>query len=136
MKNLASDVDTAMHTATAAPTQDTWHTMGSMSNSWHVGGHAEYKKSVYDNLLIVSFKDLVPGTVADGTVIWAAGSLPTGYQVTSAQRVSAGSDAQKANGANFEVPELEFEADGSIQCYGFSTTSTRADLFAAFPMDS
>ncbi len=129
-------MDTALHTATLPPTQDTWHTMGSMSASWHIGGHAEYKKSVYDNLLIVSFKDLVPGTTTEGTTIWAAGSLPTGYQVVSAQRVVCYTDALKTSGASFEAAALEFEADGSIQAYGFGTGASRADLYAVFPLDT
>jgi hypothetical protein len=136
MKNLAQDVDTAMHTATAAPAQDTWHNMpATLSNSWAIGGHAAYKKSVYDSLLIVSFKDLAPGSVSDGTVVWPAGSLPTGYQVASAQRVAAGSDMLKAAGGGYESPEFEFESDGSIQCYGFNAVSTRADLFTVIPLD-
>lgn len=136
MKNLALDVDAAVHTATAAPAQDAQHAMtATMQNSWHIGGHASYKKTVYDNLLVISFKDLVVGTVSDGTVIWAAGSLPSGYQVSNATRVACSSDQLKATGGGFESPALEFQPDGSVQCYGFNSTSTRADLFTTIPLD-
>jgi hypothetical protein len=113
---------------------DTWHDMPAMANSWAIGGHAQYRLDPLGNLQ-VSFKDLVPpaGPV-DGQTIWAAGSLPSSYQVANSHRVAAYTAIQRASGATSESAALEFETDGSIQCFGIAAASPRVDLFTTIPM--
>jgi len=113
---------------------DDWHPMGGMSSGWTVGGHASYKL-LPTGWLGVAFKDLVPGTATDGTVIWAAGSLPSGYQVGNNHRVVAYTNQIRVSGGSFEMAALEFETDGSIQCFGVAGASPRLDLYAAIPLD-
>jgi len=112
---------------------ETWHALGSMSAGWSASGHAQYRISAEGELWL-SFKDIVPGTtVADGTVIWsAANGLPASYRPANNRRILCYSTGQTGNvgGCAFEL-----ETDGSIQCYGFTKTSTgRADLYALVPI--
>lgn len=108
-------------------------TMPAMTNGWGIGGHAKYLLDPLGNL-VVSFKDLTVGSVADGTTIWAAGSLPAAYAPPNNRRVVCFNDGIKTVGGNLEAPALEFETDGSVQCYGFAAGATRADLFATIPL--
>jgi hypothetical protein len=110
-----------------------WSNMPGMANSWGIGGHAQYRLTVNGDLQ-VSFKDLTVGSASDGTNIWNAGALPSGFQVLNSHRVACYSDAIKTVSGNLETPALEFESDGSVQCYGFALAATRADLYTSFPL--
>jgi hypothetical protein len=112
---------------------DTWHSMPAMSAGWTVGGHASYTM-MPDGWLGIAFKDLVPSTDADGTVIWAAGSLPAAYRVGNAHRVVCYTNIIRVSGAAFEMAALEFETDGSIQCFGIAAAAGRVDLFTVVPL--
>ena len=112
---------------------ESWHALGAPSAGWTVSGHAQYKIDPTGELWL-SFKDIVPGTtVADGTVVFsAANGLPSGYRPANNRRILCYSTGQTGNvgGTAFEL-----ETDGSIQCYGFTRTSTgRADLYGLFPI--
>lgn len=115
-------------------TVEAWHSMPSIGAGWSVGGHASYTL-MPDGWLGVAFKDLVPGTDTDGTAIWASGSLPTPYRVSNAHRVACYTQQQRVSGATTETAALEFETDGSIQCYGIAAASTRVDLYAVVPLN-
>lgn len=117
----------------AQPPDLSVQSMPAMVNGWGIGGHATYRLTV-DGSLQVSFKDLTIGSVADGTLIWNTGALPAAYRVQNNHRVVAYSDGVKSVGGNLESPALEFETDGSIQCYGIASGATRLDLFATITM--
>lgn len=118
--------------------QDTWHSIagGSFQNSWglHGSGHFKYRRSL-ENELIIDATNLNPGNTADGTVILNPGALPSGWQVTTAKRVVCWNDAIKTVSGNLEPPALEFETDGSVQCFGNASATTRFDLYARIPLD-
>ena len=114
---------------------DTWNAMGPMSAGWSVGGHASYTM-LPNGWLGVAFKDLVPGTDTDGTVIWSsANGLPAAYRPSNSHRVVAYTNTLRTSGASFEMGALEFETDGSIQCYGIAAAATRLDLFTSIPLN-
>lgn len=113
---------------------ETWHTMPAMAAGWTIGGHASYTMTP-NGWLGVAFKDLVPGTDTDGTAIWAAGSLPAAYVPANNHRVTAYTNTLRVSGAAFEMGALEFETDGSIQCFGIAAAATRLDLYAAIPLN-
>lgn len=98
-------------------------------NGWGVGGHAQYALDALGNL-VVSLKDLVPGTTTDGTDLWPPGTLTGAYVVPDNRRVVCYTNA--TNGDTSAA--LEFVADGSISCYGIGAGASRADLFATVPV--
>jgi hypothetical protein len=108
--------------------------MPAMSNGWTVGGHAAYALDPLGNL-VVSFKDLVPGSVADGTTIWGAGSLPAAYVPVNSRRIVSWCDGLKTVGGNLEAAGLDFQTDGSVDVYGVSSGATRLDCFAVIPLE-
>lgn len=108
-------------------------TMPAMVNGWSIGGHATYLLDPIGNL-VVSWKDLVTGSIADGTNIWNAGALPTGFQPANSRRIVCWSDGLKLSGGNQEAAALELQPDGSVQCWGFGAGASRADLFASIPL--
>jgi hypothetical protein len=115
-----------------APQPATWLNMPAMANSWANPQYAKYRLTINGDLQ-VRFKGLTTGTVVDGTNVWNAGALPSAYQVPDNHRVVCYSDALKSSGT-FEASAFEFAPDGSIQCYGFATSATRADLYAVIPL--
>jgi hypothetical protein len=107
--------------------------MPAMENGWSVSGHAKYMLDPNGNL-VLSWKDLSVGTDADGTEIWAAGSLPTGYQPHDNRRlVCYANPLAVFGGTTVGCPAFEIEPDGSVQCFGM-TAANRADLFAIVPL--
>ena len=110
-----------------------WNNMPAAVNGWGIGGHAQYRLTINGDLQ-VSFKDLTVGSASDGTNIWNAGALPAAYQVANSHRVVCYSDAIKTVSGNLEASALEFQTDGSVQCYGFALAASRADLYTVIPM--
>jgi hypothetical protein len=119
---------TLRYTATVVP-------MPAMVAGWSIGVSAKVALDILGNL-VISFKDLScsGATVADGTTIWPVGSLPPAYRPPTRRRVACYTDVLKVSGAAFETAALEFEPDGSVQCYGFGTAATRADLYTTLPL--
>jgi hypothetical protein len=114
---------------------ETWHDLTTMSNGWSIGGHAAYTM-LPDGWLGIAFKDLVPGTDTDATVIFSsANGLPAAYRPANTHRVVAYTNTLRVSGAAFEMGALEFETDGSIQCFGIAAAATRLDLFTAVPLN-
>jgi hypothetical protein len=111
----------------------TIQTMPGMTAGWNVGGHATYAFDPIGNL-VVSFKDLQPGAVADMTPIWGAGSVLAAYRPANNRRIVAYADQLKATGGGFEACALEFQTDGSVQIFGVAAGATRVDLFASIPL--
>jgi hypothetical protein len=111
-------------------------TMPAMENGWSVAGHAKYILDPVGNL-VVSWKDLQVGTSADGTEIWAAGSLPAGFQPANNRRLVCYANPLAVFGAEGSetvgCPALELEPDGSVQCFGM-TAANRVDLYAVIPL--
>jgi hypothetical protein len=104
-----------------------------MENTWSIGGYAKYRMTAQGDLQ-VAWQDLTPGTVADGTLIWAASSLPAAYRPATNHRVVCWTDGLKVNGATFEAAGFQLNTDGSVACYGFGTAATRGDLFETVPI--
>ena len=114
---------------------ETWHDLTTMSNGWSIGGHAAYTM-LADGWVGIAFKDLVPGTDTDGTVIFsAANGLPAAYAPANNHRVVAYTNTLRVSGAAFEMGALEFETDGSIQCFGIAAAATRLDLYCTLPLN-
>jgi len=114
---------------------ETWHDLTTMSAGWAIGGHAAYTM-LPNGWLGVAFKDLTPGTDTDGTVIFsAANGLPAAYRPANNHRVACYTNILRAGGSTAEAAALEFETDGSIQCFGVAAAATRLDLYAAIPLD-
>lgn len=112
--------------------------MPAMINGWNfTNGHAKYVLDVLGNL-VVSWKNLSPGTDTDGTVIWPTGSLPQAYRPANNRRVHCYTDQLRVIAAGppttTEGAALEIQADGSVQCYGIAAAATRVDLFAVIPL--
>lgn len=117
-----------------APQAGAWNNMPAMTNGWSIGsGFAKYRLTANGDLQ-VAFKGLSVGSASDGTTIWAAGSLPSGYQVPTFHRMVCWSDAIKTTGGNQESSGLEFVSDGSVNCEGFALAASRADLYAIIPL--
>jgi hypothetical protein len=112
---------------------DGWHSMPAMSAGWTAGGFAKYRLSATGDLQ-VAFQNLTPSSVADGTTIWAASSLPSAYQPAHTERIVCYTDIQRLNGANTEGAALLFGTDGSVQCFGIAAAATRVDLFHTMPI--
>jgi hypothetical protein len=114
-------------------TPETPHSLSSMANGWSIGGHAQYMLNA-NGELVISFKDLQPGSVSDGTTIFSTGSLPPAYRTANNHRVPAYCDQLKATGGGYEGCSIELETDGSVQIYGVSSAATRVDCFAVVPI--
>jgi hypothetical protein len=116
---------------------ETWHDFGTLSNSWSVGVQAKYKLTA-EGELMVSIVDLVPGTTADGTIIWsAANGLPAPYQPATTKQMVCSTNALRVSpvsAATQEAASLKFFTDGSVQCVGVAAAATRVDLAALIPI--
>lgn len=140
---MTSDKATALEQRLNALLGDQWSTLGSPSNGWSVGGHAQVRLSV-DNCLIVAIKDLQPGTATDGTTVWSAGNgLPARCQPNSDRILVAYCDrtAMWSTANVAEMAALKFYQDGHIECFGISGSgvsgagATRVDCYGIFPID-
>lgn len=103
-------------------TFETPHNMPGMSNSWAVGagGQAKYFLDANGNLDISFILNTI-GTRTDGTILWAAGSLPNGYQVPIAKYWPV--TVIGTYSYSGETPSLLFGTDGSIKIYGISANA-------------
>lgn len=112
-----------------------WANMPSPVNGWGIAGSgfAKYRLTVNGDLQ-VAFKNLTVGSASDGTAVWNAGALPSGFQVPTFHRVVCWSDAIKTVSGNQESSGLEFVSDGSVNCQGFALAATRADVYAHIPL--
>ena len=128
-------VTTAFQPLTAPVLVETVHNMPAMSNSWAAGSGGQAKYRINSNqCLEFSFVLRTIGTLTDATVLWAAGSLPAGYQVPVAKYwpvVLIGTYAVSGN-----TPSLLFGTDGSIAIYGISgSTVTGIDAHGVLPLE-
>ena len=101
-----------------------WHNFGTMSASW-TNSVARYR-AVGMGLIFLEFRGVVPGTTTNGTVIWTAGNglaAISGYLPASVRRIIFGN----AGTAGANPPELEFETDGSVQCFNVVAGVTGMD---------
>lgn len=119
-------------------TQETWHDTGSLQNGWSKGGAFRYKMLALLNVVFVYAQDIVVGTDTDGTAILsAANGLPSGYRPSRNTRLAAWCDQLRQPSAGlFEACALEFETDGSVQCYGVANGATRVDCFGILSTDA
>ena len=109
-------------------------TMPALINGWSSGSFQKYTQDALGNL-VVSFKDLVPGTTADGTKLWGAGAIPSYLQPATDRRVVAYCNGLQNNGSSMaESAALEFLTDGSVECFGVDASASRVDLFATIPV--
>ena len=126
----------AQGTVTAAPggTPETWHPM-SLANGWTLnsGGFAQYKL-MPDNTVMVRFGGLKPGTVANGTTLWAPpAGYAAGYGGLMSFPVAVSYTTAPAYGS---TPEVVVSASGGMQCYNLSagTIASIAGTFR-YPLD-
>jgi hypothetical protein len=105
-------------------------TMPAMAHGWAVGnGHAKVQLDALGSL-VISWKIMTVGTVTDGTLIWAVGSLPVGYRPATKRRIACYADAA----ATGKTPAVELAPDGSVACYGIGGTATRIELDLSAPI--
>ena len=115
---------------------DTWHTLTSFATGWSVGGYCKYTL-LPDNAVRLAFQALTPDGTAtnkpDGsTILSAANGLPAKYRPATNHRLAAFCDVIRGPS---EAPALQFQTDGSIQCFGIAAASTRVDFYADMPID-
>lgn len=120
----------------------TFHTLSGFNTGWSVGGECEYRLTV-ENEVEIRFRNLVHDGVTanpDGTVILSsANGLPSAFRPSSARRAAAYCNQIRviATGppTTSSMAALEFETDGSIQCYGMAQAATRVDCYACLPLE-
>lgn len=127
---------TSQDPGSATTKAETWHTMPAMSASWTVGGFAKYRLTAQGDLQ-VAWQDLVPGSDADNTTIWAAASLPAAYRPAANHRVVCYTDILRQPSAGiFSGASLGINTDGSVVCFGIAAAATRVDLYATIPISA
>jgi hypothetical protein len=109
--------------------------MPAMTAGWSIGQTAKYRLNGDGDLQVV-FRDLLPGTITDGTSIWAAGTFSGQYLVTGPRRMVAYTQLQGLDNSSqrTEGCALEFETDGSINVYGVAIASNRLDFHGTIPL--
>jgi Putative Ig domain len=104
--------------------------MPTMNGAWSsTTGHATIQLDALGNL-VISWKILTVGATADGTLVWAIGSLPTGYRPKFKRRLSVYTDVPAAA----KGPAFELDPNGSVLCYGIGAAATRVELYVAAPI--
>ena len=109
-----------------------WTTIGSMASGWSKTSGIFSYRMFPGGLVAIKCQNIVPdGTnVADGTtIVTTANGLPAAYRPANVQRLVGWGDAGKSNGSFFESCGFQFQTDGSVQCFGFSTAARRADVY-------
>lgn len=113
---------------------ETWHDLPAGINSWGIGagGWKKYRLTADGDLgLSISLRTI--GTKTDGTALFSAGALPTGYQVSVARRlaISITTNALSAN----STPWIGLLADGSLNINGVNVAGlNQVDLHGVFPL--
>lgn len=111
------------------------HNMPAMAASWAVGagGQAKYMFDSNGNLEF-AFVLRTIGTKTDATVIWSAGSVPSGYRPPVAKYWPVTVIGTYVVSGN--TPALLFGTDGSIAVYGISaSTVTGIDAHGILPLN-
>jgi hypothetical protein len=114
---------------------DTVHNMPAMSAGWSIGQTAKYRLNGDGDLQVV-FRDLIPGTITDGTTIWGAGTFSGNYLVTGPRRMVSYAQLQGLDpgSGRTEGCALSFESDGSVTVYGVASAATRLDFHGTIPL--
>lgn len=125
----------AYQPGTSPAVVETWHDLPAGTNGWGLGtgGWKKYRLT-YDGDLALSISLRLIGTKTDGTAIFGAGALPSGYQVSSARRLPISTSGNALSSNN--TPWIGLLADGSMNISGVNTAGTlsQVDLHGVFPL--
>lgn len=119
---------TAFQPGSSPTVAETWHDFPAGVNSWGLGtgGWKKYRMTSTGSVEVsISLRQI--GTKTDGTVVFAAGALPTGYQpgtVTGARKllpIAMDTSAATFYSAN-HTPYMSFNTDGSVTIFGVNAT--------------
>lgn len=119
-----------------------YHSLSGFNAGWSVGGSTRYRFTI-DNELEIAFDNLAHDGVTanpDGTIILSsANGIPTGFRPPAGRRVPVYCNQVRVIAAGPPTTSsgaaLEFESDGSIQCFGMAQAATRVDLHVRIPLD-
>lgn len=131
----------ALAAATGDP--DPWHNFGGMSNGWSKNGTDGIGAYRYDydrRSVIITIKNINPGTISDTIVIWSsANGLAAGYRPLNPKRIAIESDvlalSSSGGGGRNEGACLIINTDGSIEAFGMGLNTSRLDGTVMFPLD-
>jgi hypothetical protein len=115
---------------------ETWHDFPAGINGWGLGtgGYKKYRLLAEGDVEVAIFLALI-GTKTDGTVIFAAGALPSGYQPVTGKNLPAVTNGN-ALSANW-TPTLQFRSDGSVAVQGVNAASlTSVSCHGTIPVSS
>jgi hypothetical protein len=125
---------------TSPKVAEPWHNIVTFANGWTKGTGQFKFKLLATGFVAINAQGLVPGTVADGTIIVAAANGPPAlYQPATPKPLVADTNALKVSpvsSTTFENARLQFQTDGSITCSGFSTAATFANCIGQYPVDT
>lgn len=127
----------AIQPGSSPPVAETWHDLPAGINSWGrgTGGWAKYRL-LAEGSVELSISLRLIGTKGDGTGVFSAGALPTGYQPSTGRFLPV---SLNVAGATFwtgnHTPFLLIGADGGISCYGVNATGlTQLDCHGPLPL--
>lgn len=123
----------AIQPGSVPPVPETWHDLPSGINGWGLGtgGWKKYRLLAEGSVEITISLRLI-GTKADGTQLFPAGSLPSGYQPNQAKRLGC-STTNNALSAN-STAWIGVLSDGSFNISGVNGTIDQVDLHATLPL--
>lgn len=116
-------------------TEETNHVIGpSLNHGWTGTINVQFLPIGQGGIVTID-ADLVPGTVADGTVIWTLGGM---YSPKTFKRIGMGCDCIKVSpvigSGSFEAPNLFIGASGELQCFGVGTGATYFQGSSTYPV--
>ncbi len=120
------------------PVIETWHDFPAGQNSWGLGtgGYKKYRLTS-DGMLAVSISLRTIGTKNDGTIIFASGALPTGYQPISGNKyLPISFDWTGFAYSTNHSPYFSFNTDGAVQVQGINsgTAAARVECHGIIPL--
>lgn len=135
----AQRIDALVARIAALEGDSSWTDTGGMTGTWSkASGYFKYK-FIGKGIVMVAAQNLIPGTVADGTtILTAANGLAAAYRPAGPKQLPCTSNFIKTapvGSGSFEGSWFEFEAGGSVQCFGFGTAATFANCFGIFTTD-
>lgn len=123
---------TAFEPGVSPAVPETWHDMA-LSNGWHVGsgGFAQYKM-LPDNQVAVRLNNVIPGTINDGTLLWAWPS--SDYTPVAEEKLSLIAQYSSAP-AYGSMPFLYCNGGSGIEVYDLRGTVASIHAKAEYSLD-
>lgn len=110
---------------------ETWHSAGSLSNSWTITGLFRYKK-MPDNTVMVHATNLTPGTYADNSALW---TIPSGYIPASSTSQNFPISLQYSSASFGSTPVVYVDSGGVMKMLNFRGTVTGMAFVIRYALD-